>query len=169
MKRMYDWQALKSRFVAGDWLTLADFFKEQGIKNNSRSRLNARGWLEERRRYQERIILETQHRVIEDEVSIRSRQHKLAKQLQLKGVKELNKLNIRNADDARKLIVSGLEEEREALGINSKGAKTANLTQINLNLPKTRFDDILDSASYEDLLELIVEVRKEKASRSGSK
>ena len=165
MQAKYDWLRLKSTFVTGHWLTVASFFRDQGIKNNSRSRQSARGWHEERRKYQESIALKTRQKVIEDEVSIRSRQHKIAKQMQLKGVRDLNRLDVRNVDDARKLVVDGMREERTALGLDNI-RREANLTQVNVSLPQTRFDDLLENASYEELLELIAAVRREKSRRS---
>lgn len=119
MKRIYDWQILKNQFILGSWISIVAFFKDQGIKNNSRSRTSARGWIKERRHYIEKINLQAQQRFIEDETSIRVRHQKAALELQLKGLKELEKQPIRSVDDARKLIVDGMREEREALGLNA--------------------------------------------------
>lgn len=165
MKRIYDWQYLRNKFIAGKWLAVADFFRSQNIKNNSRNRLNARGWVAERRTYREKISRQSLDKSLEDEVEIRRRHQKLATQLQLKGLKELESLPITDVDDARKLLVDGMREEREALGLNSQKTKTSNLTQVNVNLPRTKFDEMIDSASFEEILEFIVVIRKEKARR----
>jgi hypothetical protein len=166
VKRIYDWQKLKNQFIGGNCLTLADFFCDQGIKNNSRSRLNARGWLGERRNYREDIARQALNKVKEDEIDVRRRHQKIANQLQLKGLKELQNLMIRNSDDARKLLVDGMREEREALGINGQRTNNSNLTQVNISLPKTHFDEVLEKADYQELLGLIAIIRKEKAGRS---
>lgn len=152
--------------MSGHWLSVSSFFKDQGIKNNSRNRLKARGWLQERSQYLDEIVKKTQQKVIEDEVSVRSRQARLATRLQLKGIQELDNLEVRDVDDARKLITDGMREEREILGFDNKQSKDNNLTQVNISLPKTQFDEILENSTYEELLELIAAIRKEKARRS---
>lgn len=166
MYAKYDWYKLKNEFVAGNWLTVADFFRGQCIKNNSRSRLSARGWLEDRRKYQEEVAFKTRQKVVEDEVAIRYRQQKLSHRLQLKGIKELENLPVRNVDDARKLVVDGMREEREALGMDNRKLKNTNLTQVNVSIPKTNFDALLDNATHEELIELLVAIRAERARRS---
>lgn len=166
MKKLYDWQKLKNQFIGGNCLTLADFFRDQGIKNNSRSRLNARGWVGERHNYQEDVARQALDKVKEDEVDVRRRQQKIANQLQLKGLKELQNLPVNDVDDARKLLVDGMQEERLALGIDGQKSRNPNLTQVNVNLPKTQFDEILEKADYQELLGLIAAIRKEKAMRS---
>lgn len=55
--RQYDWVNLKSQFITGKWPTIADFFRKQDIKNNSYSRRRTKGWPEERRQYQEKVVL----------------------------------------------------------------------------------------------------------------
>lgn len=153
-------------FATGNWFTIASFFKDSGIKNNSRSRLKARGWLNARRQYLEEVVKKTQEKVVEDEASIRYRQAKLATKMQLKGIQQLDNLEVRDVDDARKLITDGMREEREILGFDNKQSKGNNLTQVNISLPKTQFDEILENSTYEELLELIAAIRKEKARRS---
>ncbi len=54
----------------------------------------------------------------------------------LKAVNDPAKINV---EDARKLVVSGMEQERRALGI--EGGATQNLTQINIG-PKTSVDKL---------------------------
>lgn len=119
MKRIHDWQILKNQFTVGKWLTVADFFRDNKIKNNSRSRTSTRGWIKERRHYIEKINLQAQQKFVEDETAIRVRHQKVALELQIKGLKELEKQPVRSIDDARKLIVDGMREEREALGLNA--------------------------------------------------
>lgn len=60
-----------------------------------------------------------------------------------------------------------MEQEREILGI--RGEPDANLIQVNVSLPKTRFDEILESQDFEGILNLIAEIRKEKIRRSENK
>lgn len=103
----HDWISLKNQFITSNWLTISDFFRNKGIKDNSRSRLHTRGWITEKRTYQEEIAKKTREQIIEKEVDIRIRQQKLAQELQVKGLKGLQKLPVKDAEDARKLMVSG--------------------------------------------------------------
>lgn len=160
----YDWISLKNQFMIGNWLTVSDFFRGNKIKDNSRNRLHTKGWLIERREYQEEITRRTREQIIEKEIDIRLRQQKIAQQLQMKGLKELQNLPVKRAEEARKLVVSGMEQEREALGIGGKSETS--LTQVNVSLPKTRFDEILEGQNFEGILKLIAEIKKEKKRRS---
>lgn len=164
IKRRRDWLELKNQFVTGDWLTISDFLKDQNIPNNSRSRFHTKGWREEKIEYRSKIITQIQEKEMESVVEVRIRQVQAAKKMQEIGLQKLQELSPESADEARKLITSGLEQERAALGMSDKGSGT-NLTQVNVNLPKTKFDEILESNSLEDLLELIAAIRKEKERR----
>ncbi len=79
---------------------------------------------------------------------------------------QLQQLEVRNIEDARKLVVSGLQEERSALGLD----KPINNTQVNIGIvkngAKTTLDKILEYATYVELLEMIAEIKKEKARRA---
>ena len=163
MRARIDWIKIKNQFIVGDWTTITDYFRENNIKDNSRNRLHTKGWLVEKREYQEEIIRRTRVQIIEKEVDVRIRQQKLAQELQTKGIEALQELSVKDIEDARKLVVSGLEQEREALGM--KGKTDANLTQVNVNLPKTRFDELLEDQDLEGLLRLLVDIEKEKRRR----
>ncbi|MGA3292043.1 MAG: hypothetical protein ABSC49_02750 [Candidatus Microgenomates bacterium] len=163
--RKYDWPNLKQEFLTGKWLSVATFFREKGIRNNSRSRLNASGWIKERKNDLEQIVSKSKERIIESEVEIRIRQAEAAKTMQRVGLERLDKLSPETAEDARKLVTSGLEQERRALGLEGT-THPQRLTQINFNeLPKTKFDAMLDGKSAEELLELLAEIRKERERR----
>lgn len=163
-KQRRNWLELKNQFVMGDWLTISDFLRDQNISTNSRSRLHTKGWKEERIEYRSKIITRIQEKEVESAVDIRLRQVQAAKKMQEIGLQKLQELSPETADEARKLVTSGLEQERAALGMPEKGV-SQNLTQVNVNLPRTKFDEILEGRSLEELLELIVAIREEKARR----
>jgi len=160
----HDWISLKNQFVIGNWLTVSNFFRDNKIKDNSRNRINTKGWIVERKEYQGEVFRRAREQNTEEEVNIRLRQQKLAQKLQDKGMKKLQELPVKKIEEARKLLVSGLQEEREALGINRKSE--ANLTQADIRFPKTRFDKFLEGQDFEGILTLLIEVRKERLRRS---
>lgn len=160
----YDWVYLKNQFVTGNCLTVSDFFRDNKLKDNSRNRLHTKGWIVERKEYQHDLFLKTKEQIAENEVDIRIRQLEIVREMQTKGSEELEKLPVRNVEDARKLLVSGMEQERAILGM--KEGVDPNLTQVNVNLPKTRLDEYIEGQDLEGLLNLITEIRKEKKRRS---
>lgn len=160
MGRKYDWLKLKQEFITGSWLTITDFFRDKDIPSNSRARTNARGWQGARADYLKQIVSQTQQRAVESEVDIRLRQQKEAKLLQKKGLEKLNELEITNIEEARRMITSGLEQERLALGLDNN----VTATQVNITQPgKTRLDELVEKASYEELLQMIAELKQVKA------
>lgn len=164
MTKGRDWLKLKDQFIRGNWQTVADFLREQNISNNSRSRTHTRNWKNERLEYQSKIITQVQEKEMESVVEVRIRQVQTAKKMQEIGLQKLQELSPESADEARKLVTSGLQEERAALGISDRGSET-NLTQVNVNLPKTKLDEMLDNASFEEILEFLAAIRKEKERR----
>jgi hypothetical protein len=153
----YNWTLLKDEFITGNWLSIADFFRDKTIPNNSRTRTTARGWLDLKRGYQDKVISEVKQKVTESEIDVRLRQQKTAKLLQIKGIERLQKSEIDNTETARKMLVNGLEQERLALGM----VKNVNATQVNINsIGKTEFDKLIDKADYEEILGMIAELKK---------
>lgn len=171
MTKRYDWVNLKHRFITGGWLTISTFFRDQSVKDNSRSRLHTVGWLEERRQYQKEIIRKTQEQTLEKEVNVRVRQQRISQQLQITGMEKLKKSELSEIDTktALKMLVSGLQEERAALGID--GSKPKNTTQDNINptLAKTHLDEVIEKASYEELLQIISEIKRIREQRNSNK
>lgn len=157
MKSFYDWVKLKNKFILGSWLTIASFFKEKGIKNNSYSRTRVRGWLQERNEYHKKILIQAQSVMVDDEVKIRRRQQLMAKQLQVVGFTQLKNKEVRTAEEARKLIETGLREERAALGLND--SKTT-LGHTSAHSPFDSLDAFVEKLSYTQILELIAEIKR---------
>ncbi|HUQ85343.1 MAG TPA: hypothetical protein VM077_03375 [Candidatus Limnocylindrales bacterium] len=160
----HDWYTLKSEFTAGNWITVADFLRDRDIKDNSRTRLHTKGWLDEKRQYQEDVSRRTQEKVIEKEVDIRLRQQKIAQKIQVQGLQKLQSTESDDIDTntAFKMIVSGLEQERSALGMDGK----TDIVQQNISIqPKTNLDKLIESMSYVEVLGLIAELKREKEHR----
>lgn len=166
MRQKYDWVSLQDEFVeCKKWLTLSSFFEEKSIPNNSYSRQKTTGWLALKEEYHQDISEQARVRLINNEIEIRTRQSRMARSLQLKGLKGLSKMKVETAEEARKLISSGMQEEREALGLNND-KKPVNFNKVDSSLPKTHFDDMIDNLNAEQTLELLVKLREERKRRS---
>lgn len=168
----YDWNALKLEFMQGPWQGISEFRRFKGMpdsqKNNHITAKTA-GWTQEKRKFLAQATQKATTQLLEakteDIKDIRERQARLARLMQLKGAESLKRLDPEDADQARKMVVSGLEEERTALGINPKSG-AASLTQVNVNLPRTTFDEILEGATFDELMQLIAEIRRERVRRA---
>jgi hypothetical protein len=184
-QRHYNWEELKLEFFRGPWETVIAFAKykkwPEVIDNKGKVNLwgyvrkSTAGWAEQKRAFiTEAAKNATQELMTErkDEIKkVRDRQAQIARRMQLKGLKVLDKANMETIDveTARKLLVNGLEQEREALGVNEKkGGQPSNLTQVNFNIPKTKFDAILDGTDYPRLIKYLAEIKRERARRIGA-
>lgn len=78
----------------------------------------------------------------------------MAKKLQEKGIKGLKKYSPKNIDEARRMVVDGLREEREAIGIN-KNNKTTHLNMQDNPMWQTRFGQALLEMNSEQLCEVV--------------
>lgn len=168
MRTKYDWQGLKHEFISGGWLNVSAFLKDKGITSNSYARSKAAGWLEARRRHLETVLERATEQIIGDEAEVRSRQARLARQLQIKGTLGLllSVCPADSVDHARKLVVDGLREEREALGLGNSHYNRMELNQINVRPPATEFDKLTESMNYEQILEFLAAIKKERARRA---
>lgn len=167
----HNWDKLKQEYLTGDWVSVRDFLRDRGISLNNVNQVS--GWAKEKKQLAEKTIEVTKEKLIQGDASeivkIRERQARLARFLQLKGMKVLEKegLDI-TPDDARKLVIGGLQEERKAVGMEGGGDKGGtSLTQININNgPKTNLDKLVESLDYEGLLGLIADLKRERTRRS---
>jgi hypothetical protein len=162
----HDWQTMRAEYLSGPWLSLRSFIRDKGL-NDKIVWVQTRGWVAEKKAMKQQIIETTKERVIDEDVrdinTIRLRQARLARFLQLKGIEAVKDQPIENVEDARRFIVSGLQEERRALGM--EGGGNTNLTQININ-PKTNLDKLVEGLNYEGILKLIADLKRERAGRS---
>ena len=161
-----DWQALRAEFLSGPWLSLRSFLRDKGL-NDKIVWAPTRGWVAEKKAMKQQIIDTTKEQIIDEDVrdinSVRLRQARLARFLQLKGLDAVKDKTIENIDDARRFIVSGLQEERHALGM--EGGGNTSLTQININ-PKTNLDKLVEGLDYEGILRLIADLKRERVRRT---
>jgi len=168
----YNWTALKMEFMRGPWETLADFFRFKRMKTTVHIFRKTKGWSKEKRA----IVIQAGEKATGDLVEekaddireIQKRHARLARWMQLKGGESLKTLNPSSVDEARKLLLSGISEERIALGMVSGRGGATNLTQVNVNLPKTNLDKILDGTDAAGLLKLITDIKRQRAQRIGA-
>ena len=165
----HDWTAIRLDFVRSNYGTIGEWLTARGYPSYWANSPRLSGIVTERAEYKEKVLMKASEQSLEEdvenEVKLRRRQAKIARFLQLKGADALNKetLKVENVEDARKLVVSGLEQERKALGIDGGAGKS--LTQININTgPKTNLDKFIEGASYEELIGLIAELKRTGAS-----
>ena len=159
----HDWEELKDEFCRGHWPTVADFLRSKKIPNNSRTRSNVAGWKQDKIEYQRKVTPKTQEKTAESESEIRLRQQKFALSLQSKGIEKMKDLSVNSIDEARKLVESGMIQERTALGLDEHDIPS---TQINISAPTAEFNRMVDGLSYEGILGLIAQVKREKERRS---
>ena len=172
----YNWDALKLEFLKGPWTTATAFRKSKGLpvpEHNTWMQKKMKGWAAEKKEIMEKSLEESTKEMVKkdvkDLIQIRNRQARLARWLQVKGVSSLKDAENLDPEEARKLVVSVLKEERATLGISNKKGGASSLTQVNVNLPKTRFDEMLDGLDYEGVLGLIAELKRERAQRARTK
>ena len=169
----YDWSALKLEFFKGSWLTVADFRRAKGFpgdKENPYMSKQMKGWALEKKEWMQGMVKRATNEIAEEQIedikTVRARQARLARWMYLKGAEKLKDLDPEDADQARRLIETGMKQEREALGVGKKGGGQ-NLTQINVNLPETQIDEMLKGASYVEILKFIAEVKRRRIAASG--
>jgi len=169
--RKYNWEKLKAEFLSGEWLTIRSFLKDKGMPIVYYPQTV--GWVKEKKKFQKEALMASTQQILKEDITnltnVRLRQARLARFLQLKGLAKLKEMSPETVDDARKLVVSGLQEERRALGIEYTGKGGQNLTQINIKLPKTNLDKMIEKMSYEEVLTVIAELKRLGAGRSVSK
>ena len=172
---LYDWSALKTEFLKGPWLTLADFQRYKGMaRSNAYSRTKMEGWLQEKENIKKKALEKATKDLVEDEANniklVMERQANDARFLQEKGKQGLEKLLPGTSEDARKLWVTGVEQERNAIKFANEikgGGEKGSSTTVNIKLPRTRLDEIIDGLDYSGTLRLIAELKRARAGGAG--
>lgn len=164
--------ALKIEFMQGPWGTVKEFKEFKNILiDDFDINEDMEEWEEEKKELIEnnlKVALGEAVPFSPQEIDLsKRRQAEDARRLQRKGLKALDGLAPRTAEEARRMIVSGLEQERAALGISERGGRPSSLTQVNVSLPKTKFDKIINEADFAGILKLIAEIKRERARRIG--
>ena len=168
----YNWVALKMEFMRGQWQSTAEFLRYKKMRPTMHIYKKSTGWSKEKRAIMTQAAEKASGDLVEakteDIKAVQERHARLARWMQLKAGESMKTLNPTSMDEARKLLLSGLSEERIALGmVTGKGGAT-NLTQVNVNLPKTNLDKLLDGTDTAGLLKLITDIRRERARRIGT-
>jgi hypothetical protein len=173
----YNWAMLKLEFFQGPWSTASHFRREMGLRlpggaENARIVAKMKGWAEEKEEWQSKIIEKATDKLAketEDDVKkVKARQARLARWMALKGAQALEGVDTDDLDPetARKLIVDGLKQEREALGVGKEKKGGGQGAQVHINLPETRLDEFIEKADYKDILRLVGEVRRRRTAIS---
>ncbi len=164
----YNWEALKTEFMQGPWKTTGQFRKDKNMPDTHFILNRMRHWATRKKYMVDDMVKEDSGEIVElnpKEIELaRQRQAEHARFLQRKGLDALEVFEPKTVEDARKLVVSGLQEERAALGFSEKGGPS-NLTQVNVSLPKTKFDKIIGEEDFAGILKFIAEIKRERARR----
>ena len=171
--RKYDWDKLKMEFLAGDFFSVSEFLRSKNMPTaetaGSMQRATA-GWTEEKRRLKQQSVERSAKRMFLGEYEqleeVRLRQARLARYLQIKGASKLKTLEPQTVDEARRLIVSGIEQERKSLETDRAQGRPSSLTQVNIGTVNTTFDKMVENLNYEQLLEFIAELKRERIGRT---
>jgi len=166
----HNWPKLKQEFLCGDWMEVRQFLRDKGISINNVSQVS--GWAKEKKQLSIKAAKLAESKLIRDEsgeiVKVRERHARIARFMQLKSMEVIKKSDSSNLspDEARKMMIAGLDQERKALGIdgNNSGGGTS-LTQINVNLAKTNLDKLVEGLNYEGILQLIADLKRERDGR----
>ncbi len=170
----YNWIELKEEFMQGPWVRISEFKKDQHMPLDDQSLdRKMKGWAKKKKYIVKDLTTEFAGEVVDitdnSPAAIeltRREQAKTARILQKKGLDALDVFSPKNAEEARKMVVSGLQEERAALGISERGGQS-NLTQVNVSLPKTKFDKIINEQDFAGILKFIAEIKRERTRRVG--
>lgn len=178
--RRYDWDALKLEFMQGPWMTVTSFCREKGMptyKKSSQVAKMTNGWIEEKKNFMAVATEEAMIQIAEEKVDeikeAKERQLRIAKKLQEVGEKALDSIEpteIATIEEIRKLIATGMQEERsiiEAADKSKKGGAGGKLTQVNFNFPENTLTKIIDEADAGELLRLAGKIKQSRARRSG--
>lgn len=166
-----DWVKLKTEFLLGSWDKVDDFIKDKKIEISDKIlKKLTRGWASEKKRMMKGIMRLVEARIAReyaDEIyKAKKRQIKLAKKFQKiasKGIKKYKNRNLK-LSDIIKLGQLGIELEQKALTLTVEKNVPKALTQVNVNFPKTRFNEMLEEMSHEELIKLLAEIKRKRAS-----
>lgn len=173
--RKYDWVMLKEEFMAGPWLTVKEFMEHKDIPWNYHKK-NTKGWSAEKSELtvdqRELAIVTRKERsksLAKKILELERRQAYLSRFLQQKAIQKIKATDAEDltVEEARKLLSLGMETERKVLryddipdGDDGGKGKGNTYNQINFNQLGTNFDKIIKEGSYEEIIELIAELKR---------
>lgn len=160
----HDWVKYKAEFMAGPWVSVRQFLKEKGLSFSLIKK--TKGWSAEKKTLAQAALDISTGKIlqkdIQDILEMRKRQTGFARYMQYRAARKMKKVvdDELSPEDARRLMVSGLEEERKAMGAEEGQTPKQTLTQININPPKTNLDRLIEKLDYEGILKLIAELKR---------
>src|SRR3972149_2312793 len=120
----YDWKVLKREFMEGPWEAVENLRRDQASvfpKESLYIKLKMAPWDIEKKALTPIVLEKASLKLVNSKAKqlerIRNRHVRLAKLMQGRGEKSLKELEPQDTEDARKLLVTGLEQERVALGM----------------------------------------------------
>lgn len=162
MSSSINWLSLKNDYIYGPGGSVLAFLKEKNIKYSGYTSRIVKGWKKDRDNYLKEVEtvtrIKTVEKISESETQIRARQAVAAKKLQDMGMEVLDKLEPDTVQEARKMVVDGLREEREAIGLNKKGQTTVNIA--NFPTMQTRFGKALEDMTYKELTKVLTRLNE---------
>lgn len=168
MSTKSNWRKLKEEYLSGDINSVSSFLANKNIKRNGYVSRVTRGWNEARWTYQAKLRSarqeETIKRTSKIEAEFNAKRLKIARNLQLKGLRALQNQEPETASQSVRMLAVGLKEEREATGIGNKNSNSH--TKIEPAYLKTRFArdlmKALEDMADEKFKELIVNIMNTK-------
>lgn len=135
----YDWEALRQKFLLGDYKSLREFAEREGLKYNGNFRKKTKGWDKEKGAREEqkrsKIIEAVLEKQIQHEID-RNTRHLIAWDKFLQAIeeamenyrhhffgKESGRLNPYALEKAANVLKMAQEGQRKALGLDEKGEK----------------------------------------------
>lgn len=156
-KKKYDWVKLKNEYLRSPHTTATSFLRDSNISINGYVANMVTGWRREKTGYKKALEQSTDKKVVaqlsNDVAKVRVRQAKIARNLQTKGLMGMIGQKVSTVEQARKLILTGLEQERSALGLDKPSMQPSG--DINVTLIQTRFGQSLNNLDYGQLIAIL--------------
>ena len=61
----YDWKNLKKEYLLSEYITVSSFLKAKNIPNNGQNRKMTKGWADDKRQKEDKVITKTVEKIIE--------------------------------------------------------------------------------------------------------
>jgi hypothetical protein len=171
--KKYDWIELKKDWLISDDKTVKAFCKRKGLPDPSENSFIAektKGWItlkdEVKQKALEEFGKQSAEKMLMDTKEVRMKQAQIARDVIEKATAYLldTASKIKNVEEARKLLETGIKVQRDALGISDRIGQDQGLTQINIYASK--FGDLVDGQDEQGLTRLIEAVRSARRTRT---
>lgn len=156
-----NWKNMKEEYVSGNIDHISAFLEKKGVKRNGYVSRMTRGWNESRWSYQTKLRAAKEEEAIKYtskvDAEFNARRLRVARNLQLIGLRALQYQKPKTVLQSVKMLAVGLREEREAMGLNSRGDNSS-FNQTEPMYMKTRFAQELKESLYRMSDEKFVEL-----------